>query len=288
MPDLAATKLMAPPDENLRQADLFVNIKSILGIRNDLYCRRCGRAESGMHDGVATPRAMSERPEKGQTLFEGVYQELRADILACRLRPGAKLQINMLAEERSVSLSGVREALSRLSAEGLVVAEPQRGFRVAPVSLEDLTDLTETRIDIENLCLSRSIEHGGVEWETAVVASMHRLSRTPYWADGDDRRLSEAWAVAHDAFHEALVSASDSVWRSRIRKSLYQQSERYRRLSVPALSTKRDEEAEHRALSDAALARQTGRACELMKEHLILTMDIIVAGLTLQSESNER
>jgi len=234
-----------------------------------------------MHDGASAPRTSGERPAKGQTLFEGVYQDLRADILACRLRPGAKLQINMLAEERGISLSGVREALSRLSAEGLVVAEPQRGFRVAPVSLEDLSDLTATRIDVENLCLSRSIEHGGVEWETAVVASMHRLSRTPYWAAGDDRRLSEEWALAHNAFHEALVSATDSVWRARIRASLYQQSERYRRLSVPVLSTKRDVEAEHRALAEAALARQTERACELIKEHLIFTMNIIVEGFTL-------
>jgi DNA-binding GntR family transcriptional regulator len=236
-----------------------------------------------MADGV-TSRALADGASSRQTLFEGVYQGLRGEILACRLRPGAKLQINALAEERKVSLSGVREALSRLSAEGWVIAEPQRGFRVAPVSLEDLTDLTTTRIDIENLCLARSIELGGVDWETAVVGSMHRLSRTPYWAEGNDRRLSDEWAAAHNAFHEALVSGSDSAWRARIRASLYQQSERYRRLSVPVLPSVRDVEAEHRAIADAALARDSGRACELMREHLTLTMKIIVDGLTLGEE----
>jgi GntR family carbon starvation induced transcriptional regulator len=242
-----------------------------------------------MHDErIAALRAATDRPAGGQTLSEGVYQELRADILACRLRPGVKLQINVLAQDRELSLSGVREALSRLSAEGLVIAEPQRGFRVSPVSLEDLTDLTMTRVDIENLCLARSIEHGGVEWETAIVAAMHRLSRTPYWATGDDRRLSEEWAAAHNAFHEALVSASGSAHLARIRSSLYQQSERYRRLSVPVLATKRDVEAEHRAISEAALRRRTARARELMKEHLILTMNIIIKGLTLESPSKER
>jgi DNA-binding GntR family transcriptional regulator len=238
-----------------------------------------------MPDGVAS-RTLTDRVASRQTLFEGIYQELRAEILACRLRPGAKLQINTLAEERGVSLSGVREALSRLSAEGLVVAEPQRGFRVAPVSLEDLTDLTMTRIDIENLCLTRSIERGGVDWETAVVGSMHRLSRTPYWAEGNDRRLSDEWAAAHNAFHEALVSGSDSAWRARIRSALYQQSERYRRLSVPVLPSVRDVEGEHRAISDVALARQAARACELMREHLLLTMRIIVEGLTLAKEAD--
>jgi len=241
-----------------------------------------------MYEAVAASRVMADRIAKGQTLAEGVYQELRGDILACRLRPGAKLQINLLAEDRKLSLSGVREALSRLSAEGLVVAEPQRGFHVAPVSLEDLTDLTMTRIDIENLCLARSIEHGGVDWETGIVGATHRLSKTPYWALGDDRRLSEEWVSAHNAFHEALVSACDSVWRLRIRSSLYHQSERYRRLSVPVLSRKRDVDAEHRAISEATLARKKTRACDLLKEHLILTMNIIIKGLPLESELNER
>jgi DNA-binding GntR family transcriptional regulator len=237
-----------------------------------------------MPEGVAVSRTVADRLVRGQTLFEEVYQKLRADILSCRLRPGAKLQINTLAGDREVSLGVVREALTRLSAEGLVVAEPQRGCHVAPVSLEDLTDLTNTRIEIENLCLTRSIEQGGVEWETVIVAALHRLSRTSYWAPGDDRRLSEEWAAAHSAFHEALVSATGSIWLSRIRSSLYQQSERYRRLSVPVRSSKRDVEEEHRAISKATLGRQKARACELMREHLILTMNIIIKGLPLQHD----
>lgn len=231
---------------------------------------------------------MSDGQAKVRTLSEDVYQALRADVLSCRLRPGAKLQINSLADERDVSLSSVREALSRLSAEGLVVAEPQRGFRVAPVSLEDLSDLTTTRIDIETLCVTRAIERGGVEWESAIVGALHRLSRTPYSAPGDDRRLSDEWAAAHEAFHEGIVSGCDSVWLLRIRTALYQQSERYRRLSVPVLPAKRNVEAEHRALAEAVLGRQKARACKLMKEHLILTMNIIIKGLPLEAESSSR
>ena len=239
-----------------------------------------------MQESVAG-RAGTQGVVRAPTLSEGIYQGLRGDILACRLRPGEKLQINSLAEAREVSLSAVREALSRLSAEGLVIAEPQRGFHVAPVSLEDLTDLTQARVEIENLCLTRAIEKGGVDWETAIVAALHRLSRTPYAARGDEERLSEEWAIAHGAFHEALVSACESAHFLRIRASLYQQSERYRRLSVPVLSKKRDVEAEHRSIAEAALARQAGRACTLMKEHLMLTMNIIIKGLTPQSEAKK-
>ena len=156
------------------------------------------------------------------------------------------------------------------------------------ITYENHPDLTMTRIDIESLCLARSIENGGVDWETAIVGAMHRLSKTAYWAPGDERRLSEEWVSAHNAFHEALVSACDSVWRLRIRSSLYHQSERYRRLSVPVLSRKRDVDVEHRAISEAALARKKTRACDLLKEHLVLTMNIIIKGLPLEPELNER
>jgi DNA-binding GntR family transcriptional regulator len=224
---------------------------------------------------------------RAPTLSEGIYQGLRADILACRLRPGSRLQINTLAEAREVSLSAVREALSRLSAEGLVLAEPQRGFHVAPVSLEDLRDLTMARIDIENLCLTRSIEKGGVDWETAIVGSLHRLSRTPYSTLGDEGRLNDEWVIAHSVFHEALVSGCKSPHLLRIRTSLYQQSERYRRLSVPVVSKKRDVDAEHHSIADAVVARQATRSCALMKEHLCLTMNIIIKGLTLETSSKK-
>jgi DNA-binding GntR family transcriptional regulator len=239
-----------------------------------------------MRDAAEPSRTAAERAPR-QTLFEGVYRELRADILECRLRPGVKLQINLLAEDREVSLGVVREALSRLSAEGLVVAEPQRGFHVAPVSLDDLVDLTVTRIEIENLCLARAIERGGVDWETTVVAATHRLSRTPYWSADQERQLSEDWVEAHSAFHEALVSGCDSPWLSRIRETLYRQSERYRRLSVPIFPAKRDVDAEHQAISEAAIARQKRRACDLMKEHLTLTMDIVIKGLKLESNTKK-
>lgn len=233
---------------------------------------------------LAPQRTSTDAPPPSRTLFEGAYQDLRADILACRLRPGSKLQINLMAVERSISISGIREALSRLSAEGLVISEPQRGFRVAPVSREDLDDLTRTRMDIEALCLSRSIEQGGVDWETAVVAALHRLSRTPYWAGANDRRLSDEWATAHHAFHDALVGANGSLHLTRFRSSLYQRSERYRRLSVPVFPKIRDVETEHHEMAEAALKRQTARACELVSEHILLTMKIIVEGLALISE----
>ncbi len=170
----------------------------------------------------------------------------------------------------------MREALSRLGAEGLVVAEPQRGFTAAPVSKTELVDLTSTRIELEQACLRRAIEHGGVEWEVNIIAAIHRLSRTPERLEGDPSVVNEDWAAAHKAFHTALVAACDSPWRLRLRALLYDQSERYRRLSVSATRQARDLAAEHQALRDAVLARKTETALQLIRDHLLTTSERVL------------
>src|SRR6266702_6405429 len=93
-------------------------------------------------------------------LTQGAYEDLRADLLSCRIAPGSRLKVQELCDRLSVSLGAIREALSRLTSEGLVVAEPQRGFRAAPISAEDLLDLTKTRIQIDTICLKRAIACG--------------------------------------------------------------------------------------------------------------------------------
>ncbi len=181
------------------------------------------------------------------------------------------MKIGELCQALSVSLSAVREALSRLTSEGLVVAEPQRGFRVAPISADELRDLTDVRAQIEGLCLERVIAVGDVAWESQLVAAFHRLSRTPEREPEDPQRMNEAWSAAHAAYHEALVGACDSPWLLRLRALLYAQSERYRRLSVPLAKIARDLNREHQEIMEATLARDAGRARALMTQHIELT-----------------
>lgn len=217
------------------------------------------------------------------TQADQVFNILRGDVLSCRIKPGTKIRINEIAARLDVSLGAVREALSRLSAEGIVIAQAQKGYTVAPVSEEDLVDLTSTRIAIEQLCLRKAIEHDDVEWETGIVAAFHRLRRIPERSQSDPAMLNEAWSTAHGAFHLALVAGCGSRSLLRIRANLYAQTERYRRLSVPLRREKRDVEAEHKRLVDAVLARDADRACDLLSEHLwtttriLLTSPILVA-----------
>ncbi len=225
--------------------------------------------------GVRYDAAMS-RSRSATTHTQDTYERLRADLLACRLRPGARLTISDLCGQLGANLSAVREALSRLTSEGLVVAEPQRGFRVAPISADELRDLTAVRADIEGMCLERAIAAGDVGWESQLVAAFHRLSRTPEREPADPQRMNEAWSAAHSAFHEALVSACGSPWLLRLRAILYAQSERYRRLSVPLAEVARDLNREHQAIMEAALARDAGQARALMARHVELTTRVLL------------
>jgi DNA-binding GntR family transcriptional regulator len=192
------------------------------------------------------------------------------------MSPGKKLKIADLCQSMNVSLSAVREALSRLTAEGLVTAEPQRGFRAAPVAEEDLKGLQSARVEIESLCLKSAIQLGGIAWETEIVAAQHRLRLTEARLADDPRGpMSREWSDAHANFHRALVSACDNPWLLRIRESLYAQSERYRWFALRS-DKQRNVPAEHDSIVSAALSRNAGLASELMAEHIRMTTRVVL------------
>ena len=220
-----------------------------------------------------------------KTQSDRVWETLRNEIVACRILPGAKLRINDIAGANHVSLGAVREALSRLGAEGLVTAESQKGYRAAPLSAEDFLDITEARVEIERIALSRSIARGDLEWETNLVAAWHRLARTQD-REPDSRRPSDRWPAAHAAFHLALVAACGSAKLLQIRAQLYEQSERYRRYSG-VMDPQRDVPAEHQRIFDAAVARDLDAAMGAITDHLRTTAAILVTSPLLGAKIGE-
>lgn len=223
---------------------------------------------AGRHAPVAGP----------QNLSDEIYEDLRRRIIACELPPGSKLNIRALCAQGDLNPGAMREALSRLTAEGLVDAFARRGFAVTAISTEDLSQLTEARIKIEQTCLTLAIQRGDVDWETAIVAAQHRLSRTRYRHDATGL-LEPGWAAAHAEFHHALVAACDNTWLLRMRAQLYALSERYREFSVPLSPVVRDVAAEHRAIAEAVLSRDTARSADLIEAHLRKTAAIILDAL---------
>ena len=195
------------------------------------------------------------------------YSRLRADVLAGRLAPGERLKVLALANALEVSPGAIREALSRLLPEHLVVSREQKGFAVAPLSIEDLEDLTDLRCEVEAIALRRSMARGDTKWEAAVLATAHRLRRTPPRTSETDRSLSEEWVERHAAFHAALVAACGSRRLIAFHAQLYEQSERYRGLATQ-LETDRDVDSEHQNLVDAALDRNADLLVELMLSHM--------------------
>jgi DNA-binding GntR family transcriptional regulator len=208
------------------------------------------------------------------------YDELRRELLECRFEPGQPLRIQDLCKRFEVSQGAVREALSRLTSEGLVEAEPQRGFRVTPVSVADLKDLTSTRIQIEQICLRQAIALGDVQWEGRILAAFHELSRTPPVEPGSKpRRFSTRFVTLHRSFFDVLVSGSNSYWLEKLRQNLEVQDLRYHGRSPPPSAGERDLIAELRALMQAAIDRNATHACELLSAHMTRSAEALISAM---------
>jgi len=105
------------------------------------------------------------KSDDSRRLVDDVYGALKADICMGRLEPGQKVLLADVRAEHNVSLSVVREAMTRLASERLLQAVPQQGFNVWPLSVPDLLDLTRVRVEIESLAIAESIREGDVAWE---------------------------------------------------------------------------------------------------------------------------
>lgn len=207
---------------------------------------------------------------KSQT--SAAYERLKADILAGKASPGDKLKINDIAAQLEVSPGAVREALSRLVPEGFVVSRDQRGFTVAPISIDDLVDLTRLRCDIEEIALRRSVAEGDTAWEANILSIAHRLRRTPRVIDDTP---NFEWLAQHEAFHRALVNGADSPRLLALNSQLYQQLERYRLLAWN-VDRSRDVDAEHQTLVDAALDRDADLLVQMARAHFEQTATLIL------------
>jgi GntR family transcriptional regulator, carbon starvation induced regulator len=226
-------------------------------------------------------QALSTQADQGgapRTIAESIYQRIRQDILWGRLAPGLPLRSDALRTRYNVGISPLREALTRLDSERLVTSVGQRGFRVAPLTAFDVEDTMRTRIVIEREALSRSIRNGDVEWESAVVAAFHALSRNPI--PKEPGAATEIWAVRHRQFHMALLAACGSRWLLELAGSLFDQAERHRMLrsNFGAQSKlKRDTVREHRRLFETALARDVDGAVKALEKHYETTAKQVIA-----------
>ncbi len=211
-----------------------------------------------------------------RTLTEQTYARLRTDIIEGVLAPGSKLRVDHLRGSYGVSAGTLREALTRLVSDALVTAEGQRGFRVSPITIIDLEDLTRLRVHIETNALRQSIRYGGQAWRRRLQASYVAMSA---FEQPLTRRHREHWETLNTRFHEALLSGQDSPWTSRVLRLLTRQGERYRSFALDVPGMTRDVHAEHAAIFELAMAGEEARAALALEAHICATPNLLVRAL---------
>jgi DNA-binding GntR family transcriptional regulator len=200
------------------------------------------------------------------SIADRAYDRIRADIIFGRLAPALRLRLDRLASDYGASVSTLREILSRLSSEGFVVAEGQRGFQVARVSPAGFQDVAAMRLLLETYALPMSFAAGDLEWESRVVAAHHKLAVMERRMMVGDREGTELWKRYDREFHQVLIEACGSDTLLDLYRGVFDQYLRYQMVAVVF----RGEIAarEHRVLLDCALTREAGRACEVLDRHV--------------------
>ncbi|WP_424812217.1 GntR family transcriptional regulator [Roseococcus sp. YIM B11640] len=209
------------------------------------------------------------RPGAPRTLADEALLRIRADIIAGRLAAGEKLQPDLLEQRYALGRSPIREALSRLATIGLVHGEGQRGFMVPALTEAELMDIADLRCRLSTEALERSMREGGDEWESAVVASFHRLTLAEGKLPARTDESADEWEQRNRDFHRALEAACGSPWLQQFCDLLYDQSERYRRAFVRYPEINPAIHAQHRAIMEAALRRDAVAAKALLAQHIM-------------------
>ena len=215
---------------------------------------------------------------EGATLALSIAQRLREDVMAGRYLPGAKVRLEDIRQAFGVSWSPIREAVTRLVGEGLMVVDSQKGYRVAPATRAELEEAIRLRVLLETQALRLAISLGGDAWEAQLLAAHHRLAKL------ESQRISsqetEQWEAWHGAFHSALTQPCQSPILVQFCQQLNTIQDRYRRIFFTHHDVDRDVAREHRLITDAALERDAEAACRLLSDHIERTGRNILATMS--------
>jgi GntR family carbon starvation induced transcriptional regulator len=222
------------------------------------------------------------RPES-TTATEAAVRKLKQDIMSGALAPDSQLKMRELKSRYGIGASPMREALAQLAAEGFVHQRAQKGFRVPPVSIEELIDITRTRQFLEGEAVRLAIEHGTAEWEEEIVASYHLLERAIVQLKNGERERDH-FEERHHRFHRALIAACPLESMRNFCDELYIRKTRYRRMLGSYGFSAKEVIAEHRLLMDAVLARNAERARRVIVQHIGITADVIAEVLRAKQE----
>jgi DNA-binding GntR family transcriptional regulator len=199
-----------------------------------------------------------------------LYRALKDDIIRGALAPRQWLRIELLRKRYGAGASPLREALNRLSAEGFVNQQDQRGFAVIDVNEADLDELVFARCALNEIMLPHVIRNGDKAWEERVVLAHYHLSKTPpFTSDGG---MNENYLARHREFHMSILAPCGSRWLLELSEKLFDLTLRYQNLALRSdIVGSRDVASEHQELVKAVLARDATKSIRLLNEHVKTT-----------------
>lgn len=209
--------------------------------------------------------SVQERVQDFAGVGDDGYRRIRNDIIFAVLKPGQKLRLDALRADYGMSVSTLREILSRLTSDGFVVAEGKRGFEVAGISAADLRELAALRLLLECHAVELSFARGDMEWEGRVVSAHHKLAATERHL-GSAKGNPRLWKQYDGEFHAALISNCGSRVLLDTHAALF---DRYFRYQILTLNYRGEEPAhQHKQLLDCALARDSAKAKTVLANHV--------------------
>jgi len=204
-----------------------------------------------------------------------VCARMREAILTGALLPGQKLPIDVMRKRFDAGATPVREALNRLTAEGLVTFRDLRGFYVVDLDADELLELFRTRTRFFAFIIREAISHGDAAWEEQVVIAFHRLSKTPWSTSNDHFELNPDFLNCLHAFYSAVFSGCGSRWLVDFGLRLLHESDRFFWLVMKSKFETNEPQPMLRSMVDAILARDAERAVQLstaLQEHVGTTI----------------
>jgi DNA-binding GntR family transcriptional regulator len=212
--------------------------------------------------------------ESAETIGDVIFRQIRKDIISGALPPGAKIKLEQAKERYSISVSSLREILSRLTTENLVIAEGQRGFEVSPASRKELVELGDLRMVLETHAIGLAFAAGNLEWEGQIVAAHHKLSAAESKLLTGDVSRTIDWVRYDWEFHQAIVSACNSATLMAALSSVFDRFLRYHMLArsfrgQPVVD-------DHKLLFELAIKRDVEGARDVVRRHIQSGVDHVL------------
>lgn len=213
------------------------------------------------------------KTNKSISITDEVYEKLYDYILNGDIKPGENIKISSLKDKFSVSLAVIREALIRLTAQGIVIQKPNCGFMVVELNHERVEQVIDTRKINEGSAIRLAIRNGDMSWESNVIAKEYELEHTNIYLDEEKQIINPEWNDKHYEFHYSIIKGCNNHTLLHICNYLWNISRVYRKECLLIKDNYRIFENEHKKLMEAVINRKEDEAVRLFEEHMDRTKE---------------